>query len=151
MTKNKLEKLAAEHIATNYAPVGTCSALAVKQSAIVSELGERTRLVATGDCKNKFFSKNDCKREQEVFIPALQEASRQIAAAQKASKCGTTKDGSTTMSLPTKLGEDIATAAIEATNVAAEQEESKTMRNYLMIGGVAVAAIVAVLILKRKA
>jgi hypothetical protein len=150
MTKKKLQELAAQHIASNYAPSGTCSGLAIKQSAIVAELGERTRLVATGDCKNKLFSKNDCKREQEVFIPALQEASRQIAAAQKAGNCGNTKDGSTTMSLPTKLGQDIATAAIEATNVAAEQEESKTMRNYLIIGGVAVAAIVAILIIKRK-
>ena len=150
MTKKKLQELAAQHIASNYAPSGTCSGLAIKQSAIVAELGERTRLIATGDCKNKLFSKNDCKREQEVFIPALQEASRQIAAAQKAGNCGTTKDGSTTMSLPTKLGQDIATAAIEATNVAAEQEESKTMRNYLIIGGVAVAAIVAILIIKRK-
>jgi hypothetical protein len=150
MTKNKLEKLAAEHIATNYAPVGTCSALAVKQSAIVAELGERTRLVATGDCKNKFFSKNDCKREQEVFIPALQKASALIAEAQKKSNCGNTKDGSTGMSLPTELGKEIATAAIEVTNAAAEKEQSKAMRNYLIIGGVAAAAFVAYIIFKRK-
>jgi hypothetical protein len=150
MTKNKLEKLAAEHIATNYAPVGTCSALAIKQSAIVAELSERTRLVATGNCKNKLFSKNDCKREQEVFIPALQEASRQIAAAQKASNCSNTKDGSTTMSLPEGLAVKIAEAAIVANAEAADKEQAKTMRNYFLIGGVALAAVVAVLILKRK-
>lgn len=150
MTKKKLQELAAQHIASNYAPTGTCSGLAIKQSAIVAELGERTRLVATGDCKNKLFSKNDCKREQEVYIPALQEASRQIAAAQKAGNCGSTKDGSTTMSLPKQLATQIAEAAIVENAAVADEVEAKSMRNYIVIGGIALAAIVAVLIIKRK-
>ena len=151
MLKKKLEELAAQHIASNYAPTGTCSGLAVKLSAITIELGERTRRIASGDCKNKAFSKNDCKREQEVFIPALQEAARQISAAQKAGGCTTLK-GTTSMSLPTQLATDLANAAIEATTEAAAVEQKKTGRNYLLIGGVAVAAIIIVyLIGKRKA
>lgn len=150
MTKKKLEELAAQHIASNYAPTGTCSGLAVKQAALVAELGERTRLVATGDCKNKLFSKNDCKREQAVYIPALQEASRQIASAQKAGNCGSTKDGSTTMSLPKGMATQIAETAMLENAAVADQEQAKTMRNYFIVGGVALAAIVAVLIIKRK-
>lgn len=151
MTKNKLEKLVAEHIANNYAPTGTCSGLAVKLSAINVELGERTRRIASGDCKNKAFSKNDCKREQEVFIPALQEAARQISAAQKTGGCTTLK-GTTSMNLPTQLATDLANAAIEATTEAAAVEQKKQSRNYLLIGGVAVAAIIIVYVIgKRKA
>jgi len=150
MLKKKLEELASQHIASNYAPTGTCSGLAVKLSAINVELGERTRRIASGDCKNKVFSKNDCKREQEVYIPALQEASRQIAAAQKAGNCGSTKDGSTTMSLPKQLATQIAEAAIVENAAVADEVEAKSMRNYIIIGGVALAAIVAVLIIKRK-
>lgn len=143
MTKNKLEKLAAEHIAKNYAPSGTCSALGVKLSALNIELGERTRRLASGDCKNKAFSKNDCKREQEVFIPALQEAARQISAAQKAGGCTSLK-GTTTMSLPDQLAKDLASTAIESTTEAAAAEQGKQTRNYLIIGAVAVAAIAVV-------
>lgn len=150
MTRNKLERLAAEHIAKNYAPTGTCSGLAIKVSAITIELGERTRRIASGDCKNKAFSKNDCKREQEVFIPALQEAARQLSAVQKANNCSAAS-GTTTMSLPKQLAQDLANTAIEATTEVAAAEQGKQTRNYLLIGGVAVAAIVAVyLIAKRK-
>lgn len=150
MTKKKLEELAAQHIASNYAPTGTCSGLAIKVSAITAELGERTRLLATGNCKNRLFSKNDCKREQEVYIPALQEAARQLAAAQKNNGCTSAK-GTTTMSLPKELATDLANTAIEANVAVADAEQAKTNRNYMLIGGVALAAIVAVyLIAKRK-
>ena len=150
MTKKKLEELAAQHIASNYAPTGTCSGLAVKISAITAELGERTRLMASGNCKNKTFSKNDCKREQEVYIPALQEAARQLAAAQKNNGCNSVK-GTTTMSLPKQLATDLANTAIEANVAVSDAEQAKTNRNYMLIGGVALAAIVAVfLIAKRK-
>lgn len=150
MTTKKLEELAAQHIATNYAPMGTCSGLAIKMSALNVELGERTRRLASGDCKNKLFSKNDCKREQEVFIPALQEAARQISAAQKSGGCTTLK-GTTTMSLPEQLATDLASAAIESATAAAAVEKAKDNRNYMLIGGVALAAVVAVyLISKRK-
>lgn len=150
MLKKKLEELASQHIASNYAPTGTCSGLAVKVSAINAELGERTRLIASGNCKNKTFSKNDCKREQEVYIPALQEAARQLAAAQKNNGCTSAK-GTTTMSLPNQLATDLANAAIEANVAVADAEQAKTNRNYMVIGGVAVAAIIIVyLIAKRK-
>lgn len=150
MTKKKLEELAAQHIASNYAPTGTCSGLAVKVSAITAELGERTRLIASGNCKNKLFSKNDCKKEQEVYIPALQEAARQLAAAQKNNGCTSAK-GTTTMSLPKQLATDLANTAIEANVAVADAEQAKANRNYMLIGGVALAAIVAVfLIAKRK-
>lgn len=151
MTKKKLEELAAQHIASNYAPTGTCSGLAVKINALNLELGERTRRLASGDCKNKTFSKNDCKREQEVFIPALQEASRKLSAAQKSSGCSSLK-GTTSMSLPKQLAEDLATTAIDAATAVNAAEQNKQNRNYMIIGGVAVVALVVVyLIGKRKA
>lgn len=150
MTTKKLEELATQHIATNYAPMGNCSGLAIKMAALNVELGERTRRLASGDCKNKLFSKNDCKREQEVFIPALQEAARQISAAQKSGGCTTLK-GTTTMSLPEKLATDLANTAIESATAAAEVEKAKDNRNFMLIGGVALVAVVAVyLIAKRK-
>lgn len=149
MTKNKLEKLAAEHIVKNYAPSGTCSALGVKLSALNIELGERTRRLASGDCNNKAFSKNDCKREQEVFIPALQEAARQISAAQKAGGCTSLK-GTTTMSLPDQLAKDLASSAIESATEAVAAEQGKQTRNYLIIGAVAVAAIAVVYFIRKN-
>lgn len=161
MTKNKLEKLANEHIQANYATWTNCSEVNLKYNSILGELKERTLRIASGDCKNRSLSKNDCKREQEVYIPLLQAAAMRLGAARN--KCVADKaipdvDVSPSFkkaaeALAAKIVEEntkiiVAAQAAEAEAGVVEEETPKV--NFMLIGGIAVAAIVAVILLRRK-
>lgn len=161
MTKNKLETLAKDHIQANYATWTNCSEANLKYNSILGELKERTLRIASGDCKNRFLSKNDCKKEQEVYIPLLQAAATRLGAARN--KCVADKaipevDVSASFkkaaeALAAKIVEEntkiiVAAQAAEAEAGVVEEETPKV--NLMLIGGIVVAAIVAVIILRRK-
>jgi phosphoribosyl-ATP pyrophosphohydrolase len=161
MTKNKLETLANEHIQANYATWTNCSEVNLKYNSILGELKERTLRIASGDCKNRFLSKNDCKKEQEVYIPLLQAAATRLGAARN--KCIADKAipepqassgfQKATETLAAKIIEEntkiiVAAQAAEAEAGVTEEETPKV--NFMLIGGIAVAAIVAVILLRRK-
>ena len=161
MTKNKLETLANEHIQANYATWTNCSEVNLKYNSILGELKERTLRIASGDCKNRFLSKNDCKKEQEVYIPLLQAAATRLGAARN--KCIADKAipepevssgfKKAAEALAAKIVEEntkiiVAAQLAEAEAGVVEEEPAKV--NFMLIGGIAVAAIVAVIILRRK-
>ena len=161
MTKKKLEELASQHIQSNYATWTNCSEVNLKYNSILAELKERTQRVASGDCKNRSLSKNDCKREQEVYIPLLQAAATRLGAARN--KCIADKAipepqassgfQKATETLSAKIIEEntkiiVAAQAAEAEAGVVEEETPKV--NFMLIGGIAVAAIVAVILLRRK-
>jgi phosphoribosyl-ATP pyrophosphohydrolase len=165
MTKKKLEELAKQHIQSNYATWTNCSEVNLKYNSILAELKERTQRVASGDCKNRAFSKNDCKREQEVYIPLLQAAATRLGAARN--KCiadkvipaaeATQGFQAAAQALAAKVVEEntkivVAAQAAEAAAIAAGEsvEEETPKVNFMLIGGIAVAAIVAVILLRRK-
>lgn len=166
MTKKKLEDLAKQHIQSNYATWTNCNEVNLKFNAISNEIKERTQRVVSGDCKNRLLSKNDCKREQEVYIPLLQAAASRLGAARRV--CISDKKLPATdvtqgfekaaEALAAKVVEEntkIIVAAQEAAIAAgesiaeAEQQEAPKI-NFMLIGGIAVAAIVAVILLRRK-
>jgi len=161
MTKKKLEELAKQHIQSNYATWTNCSEVNLKYNSILGELKERTLRIASGDCKNRALSKNDCKKEQEVFIPLLQAAATRLGAARN--KCIADKAipkpqvssgfQQATETLAAKIIEEntkiiVAAQAAEAEAGVVEEETPKV--NFMLIGGIAVAAIVAVILLRRK-
>lgn len=166
MTKRKLEGLAKQHIQSNYATWTNCNEVNLKFNAINSELRERTQRVASGDCKNRLLSKNDCKREQEIYFPLLQAAASRLGAARRV--CIADKKLPATNvtqgfekaaeALAAKVVEEntkIVVAAQEAAIAAGEsieesEEEEAPKINFMLIGGIAVAAIVAVILLRRK-
>jgi len=159
MTKRKLETLARQHIQSNYATWTNCAEANLKYNTLVAELTERTKRIASGDCKNRLLSKNDCKKEQEVYIPLLQAAAAPLAKARnECNKNNIIPDVSSgvekaAQSLAAKIVEEntkIIAAAQEAEAEAGVVEEETPKVNFMLIGGIAVAAIVAVIILRRK-
>ena len=153
MTKNKLETLANEHIQANYATWTNCSEVNLKYNSILGELKERTLRIASGDCKNRALSKNDCKKEQEVYIPLLQAAATRVA--DKAIPEPDVSAGfkKAAEALAAKILEEntkiiVAAQAAEAEAGVVEEETPKV--NFMLIGGIAVAAIVAIILLRRK-
>jgi phosphoribosyl-ATP pyrophosphohydrolase len=159
MTKRKLETLARQHIQSNYATWTNCAEANLKYNTLVAELTERTKRIASGDCKNRLLSKNDCKKEQEVYIPLLQAAAAPLAKARnECNKNNIIPDVSSgvekaAQSLAAKIVEEntkIIAAAQEAEAEAGVVEEETPKVNFMLIGGIAVAAIVAIIILRRK-
>ena len=161
MTKNKLETLANEHIQANYATWTNCSEVNLKYNSILGELKERTLRIASGDCKNRALSKNDCKKEQEVYIPLLGAAATRLGAARNkciADKAIPEPDVSAGFkkaaeALAAKILEEntkIIVAAQAAEAEAGVVEEETPKQNFMLIGGIAVAAIVAIILLRRK-
>lgn len=169
MTKKKLQDLANQHIRNNYDAGGSCNDVNLKFNAISNEIRERTQRVVSGDCKNRLLSKNDCKREQEVYIPLLQAAASRLGAARRV--CISDKKLPATdvtqgfekvaEALAAKVVEEntkIVVAAQEAEaaaipageSIAGAEEEEAPKINFMLIGGIAVAAIVAVILLRRK-
>ena len=151
MTKKKLEQLAKQHIQSNYATWTNCSEVNLKYNSILGELKERTLRIASGDCK----------KEQEVYIPLLQAAATRLGAARN--KCIADKAipepqassgfQKATETLAAKIIEEntkiiVAAQAAEAEAGVVEEETPKV--NFMLIGGIAVAAIVAVILLRRK-
>jgi phosphoribosyl-ATP pyrophosphohydrolase len=163
MTKRKLETLARQHIQSNYATWTNCAEANLKYNTLVAELTERTKRIASGDCKNRLLSKNDCKKEQEVYIPLLQAAAAPLAKARnECNKNNIIPDVSSgvekaAQSLAAKIVEEntkiIAAAQLAEAEAEAEAgvvEEETPKVNFMLIGGIAVAAIVAVILLRRK-
>lgn len=159
MTKRKLETLAKEHIAANYATWTNCAEANLKYTTLVAELTERTNRIASGDCKNRLLSNADCKKEQEVYIPLLQAAGRPLAAA--VNKCNNNKIVTNVTSGFQKAADAIAAKVVEentkiivaaqAAEAAAgvEIEEETPKVNFVLIGGIAVAVVIAVILLRR--
>jgi hypothetical protein len=159
MTKNKLETLAKEHIRANYASWANCGEANLKYNTLVAELTERTNRIASGDCKNRSLGKDDCKKEQEVYIPLLQAAAAPLAKARN--ECnknnivtnvtsGFQKAADTIAAKIVEENTKIIVAAQKAEAEAGIQEEGTPKVNFMLIGGIAVAAIVAVIILRKK-
>lgn len=169
MTKKKLTTLANGHIRANYDAGGSCNDVNIKFNAISNEIRERTQRVASGDCKNRLLSKNDCKREQEVYIPLLQAAASRLGTArriciaekklpavettqglQKAAEVLAAKVVEENTKIVVAAQEAEATAIAAGESIAGAEEEEAPKINLMLIGGIAVAAIVAVILLRRK-
>lgn len=88
MTNKQYTELANQLVAQKYFVTNNCIDIKTKQDNIAAEILTRTELQASGSCRNKLFSKEDCKQEQKVFIPILRRAELELNQAYNNAKCG---------------------------------------------------------------
>lgn len=87
MTDKKYQEAANALVAEKYSPSTNCIDLKTKLQNIGAEITTRSELFASGSCKNKLFSKADCKQEQKNYLPILRQAELALTQAYNTNKC----------------------------------------------------------------
>lgn len=88
MTDKKYQEAANALVAQKYATSKNCIDLNTKIQNIGAEITTRSEMFASGSCKNKLFSKNDCRQEQKNYLPILRQAELALNQAYNSAKCG---------------------------------------------------------------
>lgn len=87
MTDKKYQEAANQLVAQKYATSKNCIDLKTKIQNIAAEITTRSELYASGSCKNKLFSKEDCRQEQKNYLPILRQAELALTQAYNTNKC----------------------------------------------------------------
>jgi len=89
MPTNKQYQALGESLVKNkYATTTNCVELRTKIQNLQSEIATRTELRASSACDNKFKKGlDDCKREQNIFLPLLRKAEIELKQAYNNNKC----------------------------------------------------------------
>lgn len=127
MTDKKYQEAANALVAQKYAPSSNCVDLKTKLQNIGAEITTRSELYASGSCKNKLFSKDDCKQEQKNYLPILRQAELALTQAYNTNKCEVVFG---------ELEAQKTQAAIEAAYAQADEElgSGLRMQEYLIYG-----------------
>jgi len=87
MTDKKYQEAANALVAQKYAPSKNCIDLNTKLQNIGAEITTRSELYASASCKNKLFSKDDCRQEQKNYLPILRQAELALTQAYNTNQC----------------------------------------------------------------
>lgn len=87
MTNKAYTELANALIKEKYSVINNCIDLKTKIQNLQAEILTRTELQASSGCRNKTFSKDDCKREQKIFLPILRKGELALKQAYNTNKC----------------------------------------------------------------
>lgn len=87
MTDKKYQEAARALVAEKFAVSKNCVELRTKIQNIGAEITTRSEMYASGSCKNKLFSKNDCRQEQKNYLPILRQAELALTQAYNTNKC----------------------------------------------------------------
>jgi hypothetical protein len=87
MTDKQYQEAANALIAQKFAVNTNCIELKTKIQNIGAEITTRSEMYASGSCKNKLFSKDDCRQEQKNYLPILRKRELELTQAYNASKC----------------------------------------------------------------
>jgi hypothetical protein len=74
-------------VAQKFEVTKNCIDLKTKIQNIGAEITTRSELYASGSCKNKLFSKEDCRQEQKNYLPILRKRELELTQAYNANKC----------------------------------------------------------------
>jgi hypothetical protein len=87
MTDKQYQEAANALVASKYAISKNCIELKTKLQNIGAEITTRSELYASGSCKNKLFSKDDCRQEQKNYLPILRKRELELTQAYNTNKC----------------------------------------------------------------
>lgn len=87
MTAKQYTRLADALVKEKYAVSNNCIQLKTKLQNLQAEILTRTELQASSGCKNQVFGKDDCKREQKIFLPILRKGELALKQAYNTNKC----------------------------------------------------------------
>jgi ribosomal protein L9 len=87
MTDKKYQEEANALVAQKFEVTKNCIDLKTKIQNIGAEITTRSELYASGSCKNKLFSKEDCRQEQKNYLPILRKRELELTQAYNANKC----------------------------------------------------------------
>lgn len=127
MTNKEYQEAANDLVAEKYRKTKNCIDLKTKLQNIGAEITTRSELFASGSCKNKLFSKEDCKQEQKNYLPILREAELALTQAYNNNKCEVVFGD-----IETKKTQD----ALDAAYAGADEELGSKLRlqEYLIYG-----------------
>jgi len=87
-TNKQYQALGESLVRTKYATTTNCVELRTKIQNLQSEIAVRTELRASSTCDNKSKKAlDDCKREQNIFLPLLRKAEIELKQAYNNNKC----------------------------------------------------------------
>lgn len=87
MTDKQYQEAARALVAQKFAVSKNCIELRTKIQNIGAEITSRAEMYASGSCRNKLFSKNDCRQEQKNYLPILRQAELALNQAYNTNNC----------------------------------------------------------------